>query len=113
MKILQHDLYLFVNPNLVKMGTYRAQIEIVSDILDVAQENTFDSNGASVTHLVRCANISHGRLSKILENLVSQGLLEQVNSDRANKYKISLSGREFLQAYKTFSKFTDDFGLTI
>ena len=95
------------------MGTYRAQIEIVGDILDVAQDNTFDNNGATVTHLVRGANISHSRLLKILKNLVSQGLLEQVNSDRASKYKISLSGREFLQAYKTFSNFTDDFGLTI
>ncbi len=95
------------------MGVYRAQIVIVTDILNVAQENTFDTDGASVTHLIRQANISHSRLSKILKNLVSQGLLEQVNSDRANKYKISMSGREFLQAYKTFSEFTDGFGLTI
>ena len=95
------------------MGMYRAQIVIVTDILDIAQENTLDNNGASVTHLIRRANISHGRLSKILKNLVSQGLLEQVNSDRANKYKISMSGREFLQAYRTFSEFTDGFGLTI
>ena len=95
------------------MGVYRAQIAIVSDILYVAQENTFENNGASITHLVRRANISHGRLRKILENLVSQGLLEQVNSDRANKYKISVSGREFLEAYKTFSEFTSGFGLTI
>ena len=87
------------------MGVYRAQIEIVSDILDVAQQNTFDNDGASVTHLVRRA--------KILKNLVSQGLLEQVNSERASKYKISMSGREFLQEYNKFSKFTDDFGLTI
>ena len=95
------------------MGMYRAQIVIVTDILDIAQENTLDNNGASVTHLIRRANISHGRLSKILKNLVSQGLLEQVNSDRANKYKISMSGREFLQAYKTISEFTYGFGLTI
>ena len=95
------------------MGMYRAQIVIVTDILYIAQENTLDNNGASVTHLIRRANISHGRLSKILKNLVSQGLLEQVNSDRANKYKISMSGREFLQAYKTFSEFTSGFGLTI
>ena len=95
------------------MGLYRAQIVIVTDILDVAQEDTFDKDGASVTSLIRKANISHGRLRKILKNLVSQGLLEQVNSDRANKYKISMSGREFLQAYRKFSEFTDGFGLTI
>ena len=95
------------------MGIYRTQIVIVTDILDVAQQDTIEKNGATITHLIRKANISHGRLSKILKNLVSQGLLEQVNSDRASKYKISMSGREFLQAYKTFSEFTDGFGLTI
>ena len=95
------------------MGIYRTQLEIVGDVLFVAQENTLDNNGATVTHLIRKANISHGRLSKMLKTLVSQGLLEQVNSDRANKYKISMSVREFLQAYKRFSKFVDDFGLTI
>ena len=95
------------------MGIYRTQIEIVGDILDVTQDNTLDNDGASVTHIIRKANVSHGRVSKILKNLVSQGLLEQVNSDRASKYKISMTGREFLQAYRTFSEFTDGFGLTI
>ena len=50
------------------MGVYRAQIVIVTDILDVAQDNTSNDDGASVTHLIRNANISHGRLSKILKN---------------------------------------------
>ena len=95
------------------MGIYRTQIEIVGDILDVTQDNTLDNDGASVTHIIRKANVSHGRVSKILKNLVSQGLLEQVNSDRASKYKISMTGREFLHAYRTFSNFVDDFGLTI
>ena len=49
----------------------------------------------------------------ILSTLVSQGLLEQVNSKRSYRYKISASGREFLVAYKTFREFSDDFGLTI
>jgi len=44
---------------------------------------------------------------------VSQGLLEQVDSKGACKYKISTSGREFLVAYHTFRQFADNFGLTI
>ena len=68
------------------MGTYRAQIAIVTDILNVAEENTIDNDGASVTRLIRQANISHGRLSKILKTLVSQGLLEQVNSNSCLLY---------------------------
>ena len=95
------------------MGVYRKQIEIVGDILYAAEELTIDQDGASITNLIQKANISHTRISKILSNLVSQGLLEQVNSDGALKYKISTSGREFLTAYQTFYKFTSDFGLTI
>ena len=95
------------------MGTYRKQIQIVGDILNAAEELTIDQNGAPITKLIQKANISHARISKILTNLVSQGLLEQVDSKRACRYKISMSGRDFLKEYKTFSEFTDNFGLTI
>ena len=95
------------------MGVYLKQIQIVGDILHVAEELTVDNNGASITNLIQKANISHSRISKILTNLVSQGLLEQVDSKRACKYKISMSGKDFLREYKTFSEFTDNFGLTI
>ena len=95
------------------MGTYRKQIQIVGDILDAAEELTIDQEGASITKLIQKANISHSRISKILTNLVSQGLLEQVDSKRACKYKISISGKEFLKEFKRFSEFTDNFGLTI
>jgi predicted transcriptional regulator len=94
------------------LAVYRTQLKIVGDILTTTRDNVKD-DGASVTYLIRTANVSHGRLSKILNNLVSQGLLEQVNSDGALRYKISMSGREFLTAYQTFHKFTNDFGLTI
>ena len=95
------------------MGTYRTHISIVGQILDSTTGEIDEDDGTNITHLIRKANISHGRLSKILNNLVSQGLLEQVNSERSCRYKISMSGREFLSAYKTFRNFSEDFGLTI
>jgi predicted transcriptional regulator len=49
----------------------------------------------------------------MLTILVSQGLLEKVNQEGSRKYKISQTGREFLQAYHTFSGFATNFGLTI
>jgi predicted transcriptional regulator len=88
-------------------------MKIVGEILTTARDNAPDETGASVTYLIRKANISHVRISKILGTLVSQGLLEQVDSKSACKYKISQSGREFLVAYHTFSRFADNFGLTI
>ncbi|MBI5697312.1 MAG: transcriptional regulator [Thaumarchaeota archaeon] len=91
----------------------RQYIEEFGDILTTTRDELPDEQGASITYLIRKANISHGRISKILNTLVSQGLLEQTSSDGACKYKISSVGREFLQAYNTFNRFADGFGLTI
>ena len=95
------------------MAEHRTQIKIIGEILDTTTHEIDEYEGATITHIIRNANISHGRLSMILSTLVSQGLLEQVNSKRSHRYKISTSGREFLAAYKTFREFSDDFGLTI
>jgi len=95
------------------MATYRTQMKIVGEILDTTMQSTDEHDGTNITHLIRKANISHGRLSLILNNLISQGLLEQVNSKGSCRYKISSSGQEFLSAYKTFRDFSEDFGLTI
>ena len=95
------------------MAKNRTQIKIVGEILDTAMQEIDEQEGATVTHIIKNANISHGRLSRILNNLVSQGLLEQVSTKRSYRYKISPSGKEFLSAYKTFREFSDDFGLNI
>lgn len=88
-------------------------MSIIGEILTTTRDEVPDETGASVTYLIRKANISYGRISKILETLVQQGLLEQTSSDRACKYKISSRGREFLQAYRGFREFAETFGLRI
>ncbi len=88
-------------------------MKIIGDILTTTRDDLTDDDGASVTYLIRKANISHVRISRILNNLVSQGLLEQNTSLSACKYRISQNGRDFLQAYQTFSKFAENFGLVI
>lgn len=88
-------------------------MKIIGDILLTTRDDLQDEDGASVTYLIRKANISHSRISRILKTLVSQGLLEQNETHGSSKYKISQSGREFLQAYYKFSSFAESFGLTI
>jgi len=88
-------------------------MSIIGDILTTTRDEVPDETGANVTYLIRKANISYGRISKILETLVQQGLLEQTSSDRACRYKISSRGREFLQAYRGFREFAETFGLRI
>lgn len=95
------------------MVEYRTHMKIIGDILDTAQDGQYGEDGATVTYLIRKANISHSRISGILKTLVSQGLLEQVRTQGSNKYRTSQSGKEFLQAYYTFARFADNFGLTI
>lgn len=95
------------------MAEYRTHMKIIGDILSTTRDELEDDNGASITYLIRKANISHSRISRILKTLVSQGLLEQVEVQGSLKYRISSNGREFLQAYKSFSNFADNFGLTI
>ena len=88
-------------------------MKIIGDILTTTRDDLAEDDGASVTYLIRKANISHVRISRILNNLVSQGLLEQKTAEGACRYKISDTGREFLQAYHSFSKFAENFGLVI
>jgi len=95
------------------MAEYRTHLKIIGEILSTTRDDLQDEDGATVTYLIRKANISHSRISLILKTLVSQGLLEKVDSQRSNKYKISQTGREFLQAYHTFSGFATNFGLAI
>ena len=60
------------------MAEYRTQMKIIGDILSTTRDDLQDEDGATVTYLIRKANISHSRISRILKTLVSQGLLEQV-----------------------------------
>ena len=95
------------------VSAYRPHMKIIGDILSTTRDDLDSDDGASVTYLIRKANVSHSRISKILTNLVSQGLLEQVDSQGTFRYKISSNGREFLVAYQTFSRFAENFGLVI
>ena len=95
------------------MAEYRTKMKIIGEILSTTRDDLQDEDGATVTYLIRKANVSHSRISNLLKTLVSQGLLEQVKSQGSNKYKISQNGREFLQAYYSFTNFTDNFGLSI
>ena len=95
------------------MAEYRTQMKIIGEILSTTRDDLQDENGATVTYLIRKANISHSRISNLLKTLVSQGLLERIESQGSKKYKISQNGREFLQAYYSFTNFADDFGLSI
>jgi len=50
------------------MAEHRTQMKIVGEILDTATQEIDEYEGTTITHIIRKANISHGRLSRILNN---------------------------------------------
>ncbi len=88
---------------------YRTHTRIIADILQA----TYTSNGASITNIIRKANISYNRLKHILNILIENGLLTIENVDGSNRYIISDKGREFLNLYDRFYNLVESFGLKI
>ena len=92
---------------------YRTHVSIIADVLATAKEYSYEGydKGASVTHLIRKANVPHQRLSSIVSQLKQSGLLQEVPSQ--SRYKISERGLEFLAAYNNFKGFAESFGLKV
>lgn len=90
---------------------YRTHVSIIADILSTAKQYSYEGydSGATVTHLIRKANVPHQRLSSIVSTLTQSGLL---HLDSA-KYRISEKGIEFLNAYSEFKGFAETFGLRV
>ncbi|NOJ27951.1 MAG: transcriptional regulator [Nitrososphaera sp.] len=91
----------------------RTHVSIIADILDTAKTYTFEGQkGVTVTHLIRKANVPHSRLSGIVSELTSRGLLHEIPEESV-KYRISEKGLEFLKAYNQFKGFAEGFGLRV
>jgi predicted transcriptional regulator len=90
---------------------YRTHVSIIADILSTAKQYSYEGyeDGATVTHLIRNANVPHQRLSSIVSRLTQSGLLYEDSS----KYRISEKGIEFLKAYSEFKDFAETFGLRV
>ncbi len=92
---------------------YRTHVRIIADILNTCRDYSDNGGGVSITLLIRRANVSYGRIVKILNRLIDVGLLEEVPEDKTSRYKISERGMEFLKVYSNFHDFAESFGLKI
>ena len=90
---------------------YRTHVSIIADILSTAKQYSYEGydSGATVTHLIRKANVPHQRLSSMVSTLTQSGLLQEDSA----KYRISEKGIEFLRAYSEFKGFAEGFGLRV
>jgi len=92
---------------------YRTQVKIIADILSATKEYEYGEKGAGITSIIRKANLSHTRLTKILKDLVSSGLLEETIEGKVSKYRLSDKGEHFLMEYRRFEGFASYFGLRL
>ena len=91
--------------------TYRNGIQIVGDVLRVTKE--FGIEGVNITHLLRKANLSYNRLSKISKQLMSAGLLEEKVGEHKRLFLITEKGKEYLETYGQFESLASSFGLEL
>ena len=95
------------------MAHYRNQVWIIADVLSTARDQNTEGTGVGVTTLLRKGNMSYGRFSKLLSELVGSGLLVELDGDKISKYMISQKGIQFLTAYYAFEDFAQSFGLRL
>ena len=95
------------------MTQYRTQVKIIADVLSSAKDLNSEGDGVGITTLLRKANMSYGRVTKLVSELVGSGLLEELNGDKASKYVITAKGMQFLVAYQGFEDFAQSFGLRL
>ena len=88
-------------------------MKIIADILSATKEYDYEDQGAGITLIIHKANLSHSRLTRIIRDLVSSGLLEEKITGKVNKYRISAKGEHFLLEYHKFEEFATSFGLRL
>ena len=95
------------------MAQYRTQFRIIADVLSTARDMNTEGTGVGITTLLRRGNLSYGRMTKLLSELVGSGLLVEVNGERISRYMISERGIQFLSIYANFEDFASSFGLRL
>ncbi len=95
------------------MAQYRTQVRIIADVLVTARDQNTEGTGVGVTTLLRKGNMSYGRLTKLLSELVGSGLLVELDGEKISKYMISEKGIQFLTHYYAFEDFAQSFGLRL
>lgn len=95
------------------MSVYRSRIRVVADILKTARDECDEDGLVKVSVLLRKANLSYTRLVAFLRELVGNGLLDEVRTERGHAYKITRRGIEFLEEFERFERFAKTYGLRI
>jgi predicted transcriptional regulator len=78
-------------------------VEILASILKVAQK------GALKTHIMYKANLSHKQLTKYLQFVIGNALLQEISDpeDGTHYYEVTEKGTQFLKEYERLSSYME------
>ena len=91
------------------MNVRRSKIHIFIDILRLVSKK----GKAKPTHILYGANLSHIRLKKYLEVLLTNGFIEQTSEGGHTYYRLTERGMEFLSEFRKVEKVSEAFGIPI
>ena len=91
------------------MKERRSKAHISVDILRLIRKK----GKAKPTHILYGANLSHIRLKKYLDYLISMGFIEKNSEKKQTFFKITARGQIFLQEFKKVEELSEAFGIPI
>jgi predicted transcriptional regulator len=88
---------------------YRNSTQIVAQLLSATKES--GQEGIRTSSLIAKSNLSHGRMSNFVKNLMGSGLINKIKYDGKNTFVITEKGKTYLEEYQKFSNLAGSFGL--
>jgi len=84
-------------------------------LVDIMRSIQRSRGKAKPTHILYGANLSHERLKKYLEVLLSREFIEEIEDKKSDRvfYSLTLKGQQFLSEFKKVEKLSEAFGIPI
>ena len=88
---------------------YRNSTQIMGDLLIELESR----NGMGITQLCSKTNMPYSRTKKLLRNLSSAGIINEIIVEGKDTYIITERGRVLLDEYKKYNDLAKSFGLEL
>jgi len=85
----------------------RTRLEVIKDLLMVLRND----RKVKITHLIYKSNLSSGSIKLYIDELMKNGLIEEVNDSGKKCYQITTKGNKFLEDFRKIMVFSESYGL--
>ena len=85
----------------------RTRLEVIKDLLLVLR----NEHKVKITHLIYKSNLSSGSIRPYIDDLVKNGLIEEVDNSGKKYYQITQKGNKFLEDFNRIMVFSESYGL--